>query len=117
MPPTARQWNLNRIEATARLERAVSPRTLRIQSVEEIVQAGFWIEGFLKGGGLILLHDQQLWTFLDRWVSSLEEESFIGVLPLLRRSFTGLSDSARRQIGERVRGRRSSLTGGRRKTV
>jgi hypothetical protein len=94
---------LTRQDATQRLELAVSARTLGMQSVEEIVQAGFWIEGFLKDSGMILLHDQKLWNFLSMWVKSLGEEGFIGVLPLLRRTFTGLGDSARRQIGERVK--------------
>jgi hypothetical protein len=95
--------SLTRVEATEHLERAVSVRRLKTQSVEEVIRAGFWIEGFLKGSGLILLHDQQLWSLLNMWVNGLDEEGFIGVLPLLRRTFTGLGDSARRQIGERVR--------------
>lgn len=95
--------DLTRDQAAEHLERAVSARTLAAQSIEEVLRGGFWIEGFLKGSGLILLHDQQLWSFLYGWVCSLEEEGFVGVLPLLRRTFTGLGDSARRQIGERVR--------------
>lgn len=94
---------LSRVEATARLERSVSPHMLHIQSIEETLKAGFWIEGFLKGSGLILLHDQQLWSFLNEWVTGLEEEQFVGVLPLLRRTFNGMGESARRQIGERVK--------------
>lgn len=95
--------SFTRRQATERLEKAVSARTVHLQSVEGIIQAAFWIEGFFKNSSLILLHDQKLWDFISLWVSSLDEEGFIGVLPLLRRTFTGLGNSARRQIQERVR--------------
>jgi hypothetical protein len=33
----------------------------------EPTQAGTWVEGFLHGSGLLLLHDQALWQVLDDW--------------------------------------------------
>ncbi|MEO1377086.1 MAG: DUF5682 family protein, partial [Cyanobacteria bacterium J06635_10] len=85
-----------------------------LSSATEASQAGAWVEGFLKGSGLLLLHDDQLWQVLDNWVSSLSEEFFVASLPLLRRTFATFSEAERRQMGERVKndvdGNTSSLT-------
>jgi hypothetical protein len=64
--------------------------------------AGNWLEGFLKGSAIVLIHDKRLWQLLDNWISGLGEE-FTEVLPLLRRTFATFTSPERRQIGERVR--------------
>lgn len=64
--------------------------------------AGNWLEGFLKGSAIVLIHDKRLWQLVDNWISGLGEE-FTEVLPLLRRTFATFSSPERRQIGERVR--------------
>ncbi|MEM7726371.1 MAG: DUF5682 family protein [Cyanobacteria bacterium P01_A01_bin.45] len=76
---------------------------LALSTVTEPSQAGAWVEGFLKGSGLLLLHDDILWQVLDDWVSGLSEESFITLLPLLRRTFATFTTPERRQMGERAR--------------
>ncbi|MBI5914641.1 MAG: hypothetical protein HY842_04635 [Bacteroidetes bacterium] len=50
--------------------------------------AAQWLEGFLQGSGLLLLHNSALWNLLDEWVGELGEENFSDVLPLLRRTFS-----------------------------
>ncbi len=50
--------------------------------------AAQWLEGFLQGSGLLLLHNHSLWNLLDEWVEELGEEHFTDVLPLLRRTFS-----------------------------
>jgi len=62
-----------------------------------------WLEGFLRGSGLILLHNDDLWQILDHWVSSQKTELFPQLLPLLRRTFSTFNVTERRQLGERVR--------------
>jgi len=62
-----------------------------------------WVDGFFSGGGLLLVHDRELLGLLDDWISTLEEQEFIDVLPLLRRTFGQFAGSERRSIGERVR--------------
>jgi hypothetical protein len=62
-----------------------------------------WLEGFLKGSGTLLLLDQDLWQVIDGWVSSLKNDVFMQVLPLLRRTFANFSDPERRKLGEKVR--------------
>lgn len=74
------------------LSRAVAPE-----------HAAAWVEGFLKGSGLLLLHDETLWQILDAWVTELPAEAFTALLPLLRRTFATFAAPERRQMGERVR--------------
>lgn len=65
--------------------------------------ASHWLEGFLKGSAIVLVHDKKLWQLVDNWVISLGQEAFHEVLPLLRRTFSTFTSPERRQIGERVR--------------
>ncbi|MEV5889326.1 DUF5682 family protein [Nonomuraea fuscirosea] len=66
-------------------------------------RAAAWVEGFLSGGGLLLVHDPRLLGLVDDWLTGLSGEQFIDVLPLLRRTFGGFAAPERRSIGERLR--------------
>ncbi|MBH8569263.1 hypothetical protein KB206_10235 [Microvirga sp. STS02] len=59
-----------------------------------------WIEGFLRGSGLLLIHHRELFDLLDTWLGELNEDTFREVVPLLRRAFTDFSLPERRQILE-----------------
>jgi hypothetical protein len=83
-------------------EEAARRMNLSLSAANDPAQAGGWVEGFLRGSGLVLLLDERLWSVLDNWVSSLQEEHFVSVLPLLRRTFSSFETAERRQIGERV---------------
>ncbi|PZG31004.1 hypothetical protein C1I98_30555 [Spongiactinospora gelatinilytica] len=72
-----------------------------------------WVEGFLAGGGLLLVHDAQLLRLVDRWLSGLSGTAFVDVLPLLRRTFATFDAPERRAIGERVRNVGRAGAGGR----
>ena len=63
-----------------------------------------WVEGFLAGGGLLLVHDDALLMLLDEWLADIEDDAFGDVLPLLRRTFGAFAAGERRAIGERVGG-------------
>ncbi|TDE29466.1 hypothetical protein E1289_20340 [Actinomadura sp. 6K520] len=78
-----------------RMARAVSTGTAP-------ARAAAWVEGFLSGGGLILVHDVALLRLVDDWIAGLPGDSFTDVLPLLRRTFGGYADAERRAIGERL---------------
>lgn len=64
--------------------------------------AAAWLEGFLKGSGVLLLLDEGLWNVVNTWVAQLQDEDFIQVLPLLRRTFSKYSNSERKKIGEKA---------------
>ncbi|HBL62626.1 MAG TPA: hypothetical protein DDZ80_30860, partial [Cyanobacteria bacterium UBA8803] len=85
---------------------------LALSIASEPPQAAAWVEGFLKGSGLLLLHDETLWQVLDNWVTQLNSDTFIALLPLLRRTFSTFSTAERRQMGERVRRGNSLLASG-----
>ncbi|GAB2480934.1 DUF5682 family protein [Nocardiopsis aegyptia] len=80
-------------ELRRRLGLAMSPGT-------EPADAAAWLEGFLQGSGLILVHDDHLFGLIDTWLLSLPEERFTAVLPLLRRTFGAFDTPERRAIGE-----------------
>ena len=62
-----------------------------------------WATGLLRGSGLLLLHQDDVWRVFDRWLGELSESSFVEALPLLRRAFSDFSHSERRQMGEKVK--------------
>jgi hypothetical protein len=65
--------------------------------------AAAWLEGFLEGSGLVLLHDPSLLAIVDGWVAEAGPDAFDDLLPLLRRTFATFEPGERRQIGLRVR--------------
>jgi hypothetical protein len=67
------------------------------------VEAAGWIEGFLSGGGVLLVHDEKLLALVDGWLAGVPGEAFTDVLPLLRRTFAEFEPGVRRSVGELVR--------------
>ncbi len=62
------------------------------------LSAAAWLEGFLQGGGSLLVHDRALLGLVDAWLSSLGPETFQATLPLLRRTFGTFSPPERTRI-------------------
>lgn len=85
---------------------------LSLSNATEPADAANWVEGFLSGSGLILLHDDVLWNVLDEWVASLRSDTFKNLLPLLRRTFATFSPPERRQMGQRARHGTITMTTG-----
>ncbi|GGJ54991.1 DUF5682 family protein [Deinococcus roseus] len=73
-------------------------------------QAANWAEGFLKGSGLVLIHDHNLWNLLDHWVTELSEDAFQRILPLMRRTFSTFAPAERKKLGEQARQGQGTLT-------
>lgn len=86
------------LQRLARL--ALSPAT-------PALQAAAWVEGVLRGSGLILLQQDGLWLALDGWLADLAPETFTAMLPLVRRAFSGFQRPERRSMGEKVKHLRS----------
>ncbi|WP_045693544.1 DUF5682 family protein [Streptomyces rubellomurinus] len=87
-----------------RLDSAAAARRLRLvlSAANSPADAAGWVEGFLTGGGALLLHDPRLLALLDEWLTGVGAEVFTDVLPLLRRTFAGLEAGVRTTIGSRV---------------
>lgn len=74
---------------------------------QEPQHAAAWLEGFLRGSGMILLHDKSLWSVIDDWLCELQPATFTEVLPLVRRAFA-FPPAERQEMGRRVRQGRSA---------
>ncbi|MDW3214279.1 MAG: DUF5682 family protein [Ilumatobacteraceae bacterium] len=88
-------WSARQVEL--RLGRALSYGTA------PAVGAAF-VEGFLAGSGTVLVHDAELRSVVDRWLSSLDPDAFDETVPLLRRTFGAFESAERRQLGRLVAG-------------
>jgi hypothetical protein len=76
---------------------------LALSSAVPTTQAATWIEGVLRGSGQLMLAQDGLWQALDQWLRELSAESFVELLPLVRRAFSGFSGPERRMMGEKAR--------------
>ena len=83
-------------EAARLMSLALSPGT-------PPAEAASWVEGFLSGGGMLLVHDERLLALVDRWLTGVSGDAFTDVLPLLRRTFAEYEAGVRRTLGELVR--------------
>ena len=80
-------------EAGDRLRRALSRAV-------GALPAAAWIEGFLEDSGTVLIHGEGLLGVVDAWLCDLAPETFLELLPLVRRTFATLAAPERRRIGE-----------------
>ena len=48
--------------------------------------------------------DEQLWDLVNGWLASLGDETFMELLPILRRTFSEYSVPERRKLGEKAKG-------------
>lgn len=76
---------------------------VRHTSSGDAKSAGQFLEAFLRGGAEVILQDPALLQLLDNWLCELDDTSFTGILPLLRRSLSDLESGARRRILEKLR--------------
>lgn len=61
-----------------------------------------WVDGFLGGRGLLLVHDRDLLHLIDSWLATLDDDQFLETLPALRRTFGAFESGERRAIGRAV---------------
>ncbi len=80
-------------EAGDRLRRALS-------RASGAIAAAAWIEGFLENSGTVLIHGRGLLDVVDEWLGDLDPETFVELLPIVRRTFSTISAPERRAIGE-----------------
>jgi hypothetical protein len=84
------------------VEQVASRLSYATSRAADPMTAALWVEGFLSGSGLVLIHNPGLWKIVDDWVTGLTDDHFTETLPLLRRTFSQFSPAERRQMGERV---------------
>ena len=76
-----------------------------LSMANDAAESATWLEGFLHGSGLLLIHNLSLWKILDEWVDSIDMNNFKEILPLLRRTFSQFPPAEREkmmQLAKRV---------------
>lgn len=63
----------------------------------------YWFEGFLRSSGSVLLLDDRLWNLVNNWVCAQQHDTFMELLPILRRTFSEFTSAERRKLGEKAR--------------
>jgi hypothetical protein len=81
---------------------------LAVSTASDPPRAASWVDGFLRGSGDVLYHDDALFGIVDAWLAGLSAEAFPNLLPMIRRTFSTFEAPLRRNLGERAR--RSSGT-------
>jgi Family of unknown function (DUF5682) len=85
---------------------------LTLAPVVPAAQAAAWVEGVLRGSGLLLLHQDGLWSALDAWLADLPTDLFVALLPMLRRAFSGFQPPEHQAMGEKVKHLRADARAG-----
>jgi hypothetical protein len=77
--------------------------SLMLSRATDATQAAGWLDGFLSGDAVLLIHEPELLDVIDQWVGGVPGEVFNDLLPLLRRTFAAFTPAERRGIGQHVR--------------
>lgn len=62
-----------------------------------------WLEGFLKDAATVLILDESIWAIVNGWIESLDELTFLHIIPLLRRTFAIYNNVEKRKIAEKAK--------------
>ncbi len=98
-----RAWRILLDSGAVGADDAATRLSLALSRGNDPAAASAWLEGFLGGSGMVLIHDERLLAIVDRWVSSLSRETFERVCPIARRTFSTFAKPERRQIGEKLK--------------
>ena len=98
-----RAWRLLLDTGGASADEAATRLSLALSRGNDPARASAWLEGFLGGSGIVLVHDDRLLDIIDAWVTSLPRDAFEQVCPIARRTFSTFAKPERRQIGEKLK--------------
>ncbi|MDH3650196.1 MAG: DUF5682 family protein [Saprospiraceae bacterium] len=73
-----------------------------LSSLDDPYFPAFILEGFLHGGGSVLLHYANLRQVVDQWMISISDEHFTSFLPILRRVFSRFSKGEKEVLFELI---------------
>ncbi len=68
----------------------------------DLQETSFWIEGCFKNQGKVILYSSELLEILNSWITNLNYETFIAILPLIRRTFSTWDAPIKRKILELI---------------
>jgi hypothetical protein len=98
-----RAWRLRLDAGAAEAEAAADRLGLSLSRGADPSTASAWLEGFLSGSGMLLVHDERLLRIIDEWLMQLSREAFEQIAPIVRRTFSTYETAERRQIGGRLK--------------
>jgi len=84
------------------LEQTANTLSRSLAPAIPVLDAGAWLEGFIDESGEVFLHDDELFIVVDQWLQAAPEESFIEILPMMRRSFSDFDAVLRRRLMQRL---------------
>ena len=67
-----------------------------------------YLDGFLAGSGMLLVHDRRLFGLVDDWLATQSDDGFTATLPYLRRTFARFTAAERRSLRDQARARTTS---------
>jgi len=85
------------------LDIVASEMSLALSLGNDREQAAYWVEGFLHGSGLLIIHNPKLWNILNEWIDKIPLDQLTQLLPLLRRSFSEFTEPERQKMMELAR--------------
>ncbi len=93
-------WSWRSLFDKQKVEPAAMERTMQAYLVTSQAPMYFtqWLEGFLSGSGLLLIHNPGFWKLLDRWIRQIPEDQFKTILPILRRTFSAFQGPERKKM-------------------
>ncbi len=99
-----RGWGTRLLLEKAKLDDLEFHRLTRLalSPAGEPAKAAAWATGLMRGSGMALLHQDELWRVFDQWLRELPEATFTAMLPLIRRAFADFTGPERRQMGQKV---------------
>ena len=100
---TGQAWRLLLESDQANADAAATHLSLALSPGGGPERAAAWLEGFLGGSGLVLVHDERLLGIVDQWLSGLPRDTFDRLCPIVRRTFSTFEKAERRKIGERIK--------------
>jgi len=75
------------------------------------MEQAMWIEGFLFGSAMILIHHFPFWKIVDDWLDAVPEDQFNEMVPVLRRTFAEFSPAEKRKLAYYARhGRKEKIS-------
>ncbi|PIF03015.1 MAG: hypothetical protein CR979_00445 [Propionibacterium sp.] len=90
-------------EQTLDEEQVAQKMSLALSGGHNPDEQAAWAEGLLTGSSLLLLHNPALLKIIDGWIQGLSEETFIEILPVVRRAFGSWAVPERRSLASKVK--------------
>ncbi len=97
-------------QQTISLDSVVAALSRAVSIGQDPYLGALWLEGFLQGNALLLIHHPPFFEVLDLWLETIPEEAFERSLPVLRRAFSAYTTSERLQVMRNVIERRGPKT-------